>query len=250
MLNSEKTILAMNDVDDNYLESAGEMLGYKAEDVTSQPNKKRLITFALAAVLILGLSAAAYAIYRAAMYMRIPEEGTTEYHVLYNADPSAPPEMLHVNFDRTKIALRFDVPADGYFPVMRANDLPGAEENWEKTSFYSMLYVAQRFGLPWEMKQRRPDEAEIDPKQEPDELLKDKDEVRTQEEMESLDERKAAMEALRKLHKEKGLASPEQLRDARRGIGPDAKEITDKFDAEQQKAAEEAEKERQQAPVL
>ena len=36
-----------------------------------------------------------------------------------------------------------------------------------------MLYVAQRFGLPWEMKQRRPDEAEIDPKQEPDELLKE-----------------------------------------------------------------------------
>ena len=173
MLNSEKTILAMNDIDDNYLESAGEMLGYKAEDVTSQPNKKRLITFALAAVLILGLSAAAYAIYRAAMYMRIPEEGTTEYHVLYNADPSAPPEMLHVNFDRTKIALRFDVPADGYFPVMRANDLPGAEENWEKTSFYSMLYVAQRFGLPWEMKQRKPDEVNIDPKQEPDELLKE-----------------------------------------------------------------------------
>ena len=86
--------------------------------------------------------------------------------------------------------------------------------------------------------------------QDPDELLKDKDEVRAQEEMESLDERKAAMEALRKLHKEKGLASPEQLRDARRGIGPDAKEITDKFDAEQQKAAEEAEKEKQQAPVL
>ena len=86
--------------------------------------------------------------------------------------------------------------------------------------------------------------------QDPDELLKDKDEVRAQEEMESLDERKAAMEALRKLHKEKGLASPEQLRDARRGIGPDAKEITDKFDAEQQKAAEEAEMEKQQAPVL
>ena len=86
--------------------------------------------------------------------------------------------------------------------------------------------------------------------QDPDELLKDKDEVRAQEEMESLDERKAAMEALRKLHKEKGLASPEQLHDARRGIGPDAKEITDKFDAEQQKAAEEAEKEKQQAPVL
>lgn len=148
MLNSEKTILAMNDIDDNYLESAGEMLGYKAEDVTSQPNKKRLITFALAAVLILGLSAAAYAIYRAAMYMRIPEEGTTEYHVLYNADPSAPPEMLHVNFDRTKIALRFDVPADGYFPVMRANDLPGAEENWEKPAFTACFMLHSDLACP------------------------------------------------------------------------------------------------------
>ena len=31
MLNSEKAILAMNDVDDSYLECAREMLGYKAE---------------------------------------------------------------------------------------------------------------------------------------------------------------------------------------------------------------------------
>ena len=65
--------------------------------------KKRIITFALAATLILGLGAAAYAIYRAAMHTRIPEEGTTEYHVLYQADPEATPQLLHVDFDKTKL---------------------------------------------------------------------------------------------------------------------------------------------------
>ena len=173
MLNSEKAMFALNDMDDGHLESARIRLGYQTGGSTKDVVKKRIITFALAAALILGLSAVAYAIYRAAMYTRVPEEGTTEYHVLYNADPSVPPEMLHVNFDRTKIALSFDVPPDGYYPVMRASDLPGSAEKWEKTSFLGMLYVAQRFGLPWEMKQRRPDEAEIDPKQEPDELLKE-----------------------------------------------------------------------------
>lgn len=62
MLNSEKAILAMNDVDDSHLESAREMLGYKVGTVVSHPIKKRIITFALAAALILGLSAVAYAI--------------------------------------------------------------------------------------------------------------------------------------------------------------------------------------------
>ena len=173
MLNSEKAVFAMNDIDDSYLESAREMLGYKVGTVVSHPIKKRIITFALAAALILGLSAAAYAIYRATMYTRVPEKGTTEYHVLYNTDPEKAPELLHVDFDRTKFALSFDVPADGYFPVMRASDLPGAAENWNKTSFYGMLYIAQRHGLPWEMQQRSPDEVDVDPKQEPDELLKE-----------------------------------------------------------------------------
>ena len=173
MLNSEKAMFAMNDLDDGHLESARIRLGYQTGGSTSQAVKKRIITFALAAALILGLSAAAYAIYRATMYTRVPEKGTTEYHLLYNTDPKKAPELLHVDFDRTKFALSFDVPAGGYFPVMRASDLPGAAENWNKTSFYGMLYIAQRHGLPWEMKQRSPDEVDVDPKQEPDELLKE-----------------------------------------------------------------------------
>ena len=173
MLNSEKALFAINDMDDRFLESARIRLGYHTEDGTRSLVKKRIITFALAAALILGVSAVAYAFYRAAMYTRVPEEGTTEYHVLYNADPSAPPEMLHVNFDRTKIALRFDVPPDGYFPVMRAADLPGEDKNWQKTSFYGMLETAQYFGLPWDMKQGDPENMKIDPNQAPQELLRD-----------------------------------------------------------------------------
>ena len=114
---------------------------------------------------------AAYAIYRATMYTREPEKGTTEYHVLYQSDPNDMPQLLHVNFDKTKLALSFDVPEGGYFPVMRASRLPGEEENWQNTSFYGMLETAQYFGLPWEMKQLDPSQVEINPEQEPSELL-------------------------------------------------------------------------------
>ena len=171
MLNSEKAILAMNEIDDSHLESAREMLGYGAGVPGRRPMKKRIITFALAAALILGLGAAADAVYRAEMTARIPEEGTTEYHVLVHSDPAAPPELLHVNFDRTKFALDFDVPAAGRFPVMRAKDLPGEDGSWWKMSFYEMLETAQYFGLPWEMKQTDPPPAEIAPNREPTELL-------------------------------------------------------------------------------
>lgn len=171
MLNSEKAVFAMNDVDDNHLESARVMLGYETGKRVGNTFKKRIITFALVAALILGLSAVAYAIYRATMYTREPEEGTTEYHVLYQADPKATPQLLHVNFDKTKLALSFDVPEGGYFPVMRASGLPGEEENWQNTSFYGMLETAQYFGLPWEMKQLDPSQVEINPEQEPSELL-------------------------------------------------------------------------------
>lgn len=177
MLNSEKAILAMNDVDDSYLESAREMLGYKTGEKVRHAFKKRIITFALAAALIFGLSAVAYAIYRATMYTRVPEEGTTEYHILYQeysettGYSETTPQLLHVNFDKTKLALRFDVPEGGYFPVMRASVLPGEEKNWQKTNFYVMLDTAQYFGLPWEMKQVDPSQVEIEPEQEPSKLL-------------------------------------------------------------------------------
>ena len=63
MLNSEKAILAMNDVDDSYLECARKMLGYKAEVKIRNTIKRRILTIALAATLILslGIRAGSYA---------------------------------------------------------------------------------------------------------------------------------------------------------------------------------------------
>lgn len=61
MLNSEKAIFAMNDVDDNHLESACEMLGYNTENLVRHAFKKRVIPSALAAALILSLAIVAYA---------------------------------------------------------------------------------------------------------------------------------------------------------------------------------------------
>ncbi len=62
MLNSEKAVFAMNDIDDSYLESAREMLGYETGDSVRNAFKKRIITFALVAALILALGTLAYAI--------------------------------------------------------------------------------------------------------------------------------------------------------------------------------------------
>ncbi len=170
----ETITLMLNSIDDDYISEAEV---FCPDSIQEPPErivhmKKKIITFALAAALMLGLSAVAYAIYRATMYTRVPEEGTTEYHVLYQADPEATPQLLHVNFDKTKLALSFDVPEGGYFPVMRATSvLPGEEKNWQKTSFYGMLDTAQYFGLPWEMKHVDPSQVEIDPEQEPSKLL-------------------------------------------------------------------------------
>ena len=61
MLNSEKAVFAMNDIDDSYLESAREMLGYKTGEKVRHAFKKRIITLALAAALILSLAVVAYA---------------------------------------------------------------------------------------------------------------------------------------------------------------------------------------------
>ena len=61
MLNSEKVIFAMNEVDDSYLECAREMLGYRAKEKIRNPIKRRILTIALAAALILSLGIAAYA---------------------------------------------------------------------------------------------------------------------------------------------------------------------------------------------
>ena len=55
MLNSEKTMFALNDVRDDHIESARSMLGYKTEKGRRHLGKKRIVTFALAAALILSL---------------------------------------------------------------------------------------------------------------------------------------------------------------------------------------------------
>ena len=62
MLKSELLLFALNDMDDSDLESARKRLGYKIGGATGRIAKKRIITFALAAALILGLGTAAYAL--------------------------------------------------------------------------------------------------------------------------------------------------------------------------------------------
>jgi hypothetical protein len=62
MLKSEMLLFAMNDLDDSDLESARKRLGYQTGGAGVRIMKKRIITFALAAALILGLGAVAYAL--------------------------------------------------------------------------------------------------------------------------------------------------------------------------------------------
>ena len=169
---SKKVIFALNDVNDAFLEETW-AFGKKPVSAQKAARKRAMHMILIAAVITALMGASAFAYYRATMSSRVPEEGTTEYHVLYQADPQTQPELLHVNFDKTKIALSFDVPADGYFPVMRANDLPGKEGNWTAASFYDMLETAQYFGLPWDMKQIDPESVETVPGQEPLDLLSD-----------------------------------------------------------------------------
>ncbi len=61
MRNSEKTLLALNDVDDRHLESAGARLGYRQSSSVTSLRRKRIVSIALAAALILALAIAAYA---------------------------------------------------------------------------------------------------------------------------------------------------------------------------------------------
>ena len=62
MLKSELLLFALNDMDDSDLESTRKRLGYKIGGAAGHFAKKRIITFALAAALILGLGTAAYAL--------------------------------------------------------------------------------------------------------------------------------------------------------------------------------------------
>jgi hypothetical protein len=103
----------------------------------------------------------------------------------------------------------------------------------------------------------------------PDKLLTNEEEVRAQAEQRDLAERRAAKAALEQLHREKGLASPEQVKNALQELhgqegrdlaekkealensSPEAAEIAGKYLSEQQKAAEELKKQQEpQGPVL
>ena len=90
---SEKIIFALNHVEDAFLKEAGELLDRSVE--SQRRGKGKIVrVFLLAAILAALMAATAYAVYRAAMSARVPEKGTTEYHVLYGADSEAPPETV------------------------------------------------------------------------------------------------------------------------------------------------------------
>lgn len=71
MLISEKTMFALNDISDSYIESASELLGYKYESPQRGIGRKRIITFALAAALVISMGTAVYAIGEIMEYIRI-----------------------------------------------------------------------------------------------------------------------------------------------------------------------------------
>ena len=71
MLISEKTMFALNDISDLYIESASELLGYKYESPQSGIGRKRIITFAIAAALVISMGTAVYAIGEIMEYIRI-----------------------------------------------------------------------------------------------------------------------------------------------------------------------------------
>ncbi len=169
MLNSLVLLRAMNGIHEEDVVMAGNI--YNNEYKANHFKRNRIITIALAAALILALGTTAYAVYRGSMNTRIPEEGTTDYHLLYSAENAESPELLHVDFDRTKFAMSFDVPADGCFPVFRALYLPGEENGWHNSCFYEMLDKAKYFGLPWEMRQLSPDQVQVIPDETPEVLL-------------------------------------------------------------------------------
>ena len=79
MLKSEMLLFALNDMDDRDLESARKRLGYQTGGAAGRMMKKRIITFALAAALILGLGTAAYALGWFGLRQRVtPVESVTQ----------------------------------------------------------------------------------------------------------------------------------------------------------------------------
>lgn len=79
MLKSEMLLFALNELDDSDLESARKRLGYQTGGAVGRMMKKRIITFALAAALILGLGTVAYALGWFGLRQRVtPVESVTQ----------------------------------------------------------------------------------------------------------------------------------------------------------------------------
>ncbi len=104
MLNSEKMLFALNDVEDDYLESARSMLGYKTDGARNHIVKKRIVTFALAAALILGLGAVAYAAdffgIRAMLMKDAAPSGEPNDGIVSYTQPQAVPEGMNAAIEK------------------------------------------------------------------------------------------------------------------------------------------------------
>lgn len=97
MLNSEKAMLAMNDIDDLHLESARRMLEYKTGDEAKQTKKKKIIrVLLLAAVIGSLLTVGAYAAgFLGSKAIVIPESQTGSGEALVSiTQPQAVPEEM------------------------------------------------------------------------------------------------------------------------------------------------------------
>lgn len=104
MLNSEKMLFALNDVEDDYLESARSMLGYKTDGARRHIVKKHIVTFALAAALILGLGAVAYAAdlfgIRAMLMKDAAPSGEPNDGIVSYTQPQAVPEGMNAAIEK------------------------------------------------------------------------------------------------------------------------------------------------------
>ena len=98
MLNSERALFALNDTDENYLESARSRLGYRTVETVRRPARKRIAALALAAALILALCAAAYAAdlfgVRALLMKNAPPAGEPGVGTLSMTQPQDVPEEM------------------------------------------------------------------------------------------------------------------------------------------------------------
>ena len=97
MLNSEKAMLAMNDIDDLHLESARQMLGYRTGDEAKQTKKRKIIrVLLLAAVIGSLLTVGAYAAgFLGSKAIVIPESQTESGEALVSiTQPQAVPEEM------------------------------------------------------------------------------------------------------------------------------------------------------------